>query len=125
MMQVGDSDCGPEGPGVRVPSVTLRAVRVTPIAMQLGSRPGSFRASRAQSRPWTRLPPSCRRVRSLDVEDGGTNAADSDDDAFASFSRDRLSVDQVRGDVDQVTLPDRDQLNAPGPNSTVIAPPVM
>jgi hypothetical protein len=71
------------------------------------------------------LPPSCRRVRSLDVDDGDANAADSDDDAFASSGRDRLSVDQVRGDVDEVTLPDRDQLSAPGPNSTVVAPLVM
>jgi hypothetical protein len=71
------------------------------------------------------LPPSCRRVRSLDVEDGGSDGTDSDDDAFSSVSRDRLSVDQVRGEVDEVTLADLDQLSAPGPNSTVIAPLVM
>jgi hypothetical protein len=32
----------------------------------------------------------------LDVEDGGTDAADSHDGALSSFGRDRLSVDQVR-----------------------------
>jgi hypothetical protein len=58
-------------------------------------------------------PPSCRRVWFLDVEDGGTNAADSDDNARSSLCRDRLSVDQVRGDVDEVPLADLDQLGAP------------
>ena len=43
-------------------------------------------------------------VRPLDVEDAGTNSADADDHAFSSFGGDRLAVDQVLGDVDEVTL---------------------
>src|SRR4029453_8873110 len=55
------------------------------------------------------------RVWSLDVEHGGTDATDSDDDACASVGGDRLAVDQVPGDVDEVTLADLAQLAAPGP----------
>jgi hypothetical protein len=32
------------------------------------------------------------------------NSADADDHAFSSFGGDRLAVDQVLGDVDEVTL---------------------
>jgi hypothetical protein len=65
------------------------------------------------------------RVRSLDVEDGGTDAADADDDAFAALCRDRLSVGQVRGDVDEVPSPTWTRSVPPGPNSTVSPPLVM
>jgi hypothetical protein len=58
-------------------------------------------------------PPLCRRVRSLDVDDGGTDAADADDGAFSALGRDRLSVDQMRWGVDEVTLADLDQPRCP------------
>src|SRR5215207_8787409 len=89
--------------GVRVPSVTPQvAGRVAEVITGV----------RALTRP---APRSCRRVRSLDIEDSGTDSAHSDDDAFASFGDDRLAVDQARRDVDEITLADHDQLAAPRP----------
>jgi hypothetical protein len=60
-----------------------------------------------------------------DIAHGGTDAADSDDNARSSFGCDRLSVDQAGGDVDEVPRADLDQLAAPGPNWTVITLLVM
>ena len=57
----------------------------------------------------------------LDVDDGGTDPADSNQRARSSVGRDRLAVDQARGHVDEVALADLDHLAAPGPNSTVSA----
>jgi hypothetical protein len=87
--------------GVRVPSVTPQVAErvaevITGVITAL-TRP----AATVRSPGW-----------SLDVEDGGTDAADSNDDTFSSVGCDRLSVDQVRGNVDEVPLADLDQLGA-------------
>jgi len=96
--------------GVRVPSVTLRAVPVTSHRedVQVGVRVIEGRG-RYHGAGRGQLARSCRRARYLDVEHGGTDSADSDD-ALSSFGGDRLLVDQVRGNVDEVTLAD---LNCP------------